>query len=74
MKHPYRHRRFIRRRIRHGVRRSFRRGGRLLGLVGLAALGVTLLNKHQREGQRGFSKVYVDDTPQDWKGGGSAAL
>jgi len=62
MRYPYRHRRFHRRRFR----RSIRRGGRLLGLVGLTALGVTLLNKHQREQQRHSDNVYFDVEPRDY--------
>jgi len=65
MRHTYRNRPIIRRRIR----RSFRRGGRMLGLVGLAALGYTLLDKAQREGQRRTANVTVDVHPQEWQGG-----
>jgi hypothetical protein len=65
MRHTYYHRPFIRRRLR----RPFRRGGRLLGLVGLAALGTALLDKYQREQQRRTANVTVDVHPQDWQGG-----
>jgi nitroreductase len=54
--HPRRIHRRIRRSVRRGIRRGFhrplRRGGGLLGLVGLAALGYTLLEKNRREEQR----------------------
>lgn len=49
MRHKLRHLRRVNRPMRRGVRRSFRRRGNLLGLVGLAALGYTLYEKHQRE-------------------------
>ncbi len=65
MRHIYHHRPRIRRRMR----RRFRRGGRLLGLVGLAALGYTLLDKYQREGQRRTANVTVDLHPHEWQGG-----
>jgi uncharacterized membrane protein YebE (DUF533 family) len=46
-----------------------RRGGRLLGLAGLAALGYTMLEKYQREQRRRTANVTVDVDPQSWQGG-----
>ncbi|MDY6866753.1 MAG: hypothetical protein SVT56_02445 [Chloroflexota bacterium] len=65
MRHIYHHRPHLRRRLR----RRFRGGGRLLDLVGLAALGYSLLDKYQREGQRRTADVTVDVRPQDWQRG-----
>ncbi len=60
--HPHHFHRFHR-----GWRRPFfrPRPGRLLGLVGLAALGYTLLEKHQREQSRQSGYVNVDPN-QEW--------
>ena len=55
MRHKMRHLRRVNRHVRRGVRRSFRRRGNLLGLVGLAALGYTLYEKHQREQLRDWT-------------------
>jgi hypothetical protein len=41
------------------------RPGRLLGMVGIAALGYTLLNKNRREQSRQSNYVNVDPN-QDW--------
>jgi hypothetical protein len=65
MRHSYRHKPIIRRRIP----RPLRRGGRLLGLAGLAALGYTMLEKYQREQRRRTANVTVDVDPQSWQGG-----
>lgn len=62
--HPH-HFRHIHRGIRRGYRRIYRRPGRLLGLVGLAALGYTLLNRNRQNQtpQNGYATVEQD---QEW--------
>ncbi len=65
MRHIFRHSRHINRHIRRNIRRGLRRtrrggGGRLLGVVGLAALGVTLIEKNHREQQRLQCNDFVD--------------
>lgn len=45
--------------IRRGFYRPVRRGPGLLGLVGMAALGYTLIKKNQRE-------QYRNEVPQDY--------
>jgi len=57
---------FGRRHFHHRMHYPFFRGGRLLGLVGLAALGYTLLDKNRREQQRTYSNGVVDVNPQDY--------
>ena len=49
MRRPFRRTMINHRHFRRGFRRPIRRAGGLLGLVGVAALGYTLLEKHQRE-------------------------
>ena len=49
---PFRHAVIMRRPFRRGFRRPIRRAGSLLGLLGMAAVGYTLLEKHQREQAR----------------------
>lgn len=51
---------------RHFHRPFFFGGGRLLGLVGLAALGYTLMDKRRREQQRTYDNGYVDVDSQDY--------
>jgi len=60
MTHHHRHIPPPRRRSRHFRRRSMRRGGRLLGVVGLAALGYTLLEKNRKRQARMHSDQFVD--------------
>lgn len=68
MRHKFRRLRHINRHIRRGVRRSRRRRGNLLGLAGLAALGYTLYDKHQRERTRGWAGSEGDfQEPKDWE-------
>lgn len=67
MRGNFRRLRRVNRHIRRGVRRSCRRRGNLLGLAGLAALGYTLYEKHQREQGRGWAGSEGDyEEPQDW--------
>ena len=62
--HPH-HFRSIHRGFRRGYRRIYRRPGRLLGLVGLAALGYTLLNQNRQNQapQNAYVKV---DQDREW--------
>jgi hypothetical protein len=62
--HPH-HFHHIRRGFRRGYRRIYRRPGRLLGMVGLAALGYTLLNQNRQnqQPQNGYVNVERD---QEW--------
>ena len=69
MRHPYRKPRYRHTPLRIGRRFPRFRGGRLLGMVGLAALGFTLLDKHQRETQRRAAYAPVEVEPEDWQGG-----
>lgn len=67
MRHKLRHLRRVNRHVRRGFRRSFRRRGNLLGLVGLAALGYTLYEKHQREQSRDWTNTDRENAEsQDW--------
>jgi len=50
----------IRRHLRRGVQRKVRRNGSLLGLVGMAALGYTLLEKNRRDQQHFQEDPFVD--------------
>ncbi len=52
MRRHFRHSMIHHHPFRRGFRRPIRRAGGLLGLVGMAALGYTLLEKHQREQAR----------------------
>lgn len=71
MKHIFRRSRHINRHIRRSIRRGMRRpmrggGGRLLGVVGLAALGYTLLEKNRREQERLQGEDFIDwEDPQN---------
>ncbi len=69
MRHPFRHPHFRRPRFYRRFRYPFFRRGRLLGLIGLTALGYTLLDRHQGEQRRRTSNAYVDVEPQNWQGG-----
>lgn len=59
---PYRH---FRRGFRPGFFRPYRRRGSLLGMIGLAALGYTLLDKSRQEQSRQAGYVDVDRN-EDW--------
>ena len=63
MKQYHRHIRNTRRRLRHARVRPIRRRGRFLGLIGLAALGYTLLEKNRQKQARMGSDEFVD-----WEG------
>ena len=65
MKKSFKWARRINRRIRRGLRGPIRRRGNLLGMIGLAALGVTLLEKHQREQQRTQTEGLYDENNVD---------
>lgn len=63
MKQNHRHIRNTRRRLRHARFRPIRRRGRFLGLIGLAALGYTLLEKNREKKAQLHSDAFVD-----WEG------
>lgn len=65
MRRSVRRARRFNRRIRRGLRRPLRRRGNLLGIIGLTALGVTLLDKHQREQQRNQPGNFIDQEFHD---------
>ena len=48
-----------------GYRRIYRRPGRLLGMVGLAALGYSLLNKN-RQNQAPQNGYVYDEQDREW--------
>ena len=60
MRHHHRHLPPPRRHFRRVRMRPIRRGGRLLGMVGLAALGYTLLEKNRQRQSRMLSDAFVD--------------
>ncbi len=57
--HPH-HFHHIHRGFRHGYRRIYRRPGRLLGLIGLTALGYSLLNRNRYNQAPQTGTVYTD--------------
>ena len=63
MKHIHRHMSIPRRNIRRARVRPIRRRGRMLGVIGLAALGYTLLEKNRQKQMRMNSDAFVD-----WEG------
>ena len=60
MRHHHRHLPPPRRHFRRVRMRPIRRGGRLLGMVGLAALGYTLLERNRQRQSRMHSDAFVD--------------
>jgi hypothetical protein len=62
--HP-RHFRYTHRGFRPGYRRYYRGPGRLLGMVGLAALGYSLLNKN-RQNQAPQNGYVYDEQDREW--------
>ena len=60
MKHFHRHMSIPRRHIRRARVRPIRRRGRMLGVIGLAALGYTLLEKNRQKQMRMNSNEFVD--------------
>jgi len=62
--HPH-HFRHIHRGFRRGYRRIYRRPGRLLGLIGLTALGYSLLNRN-RYNQVPQNEYVNTDPNREW--------
>ena len=60
MRHHHRHMPPPRHHFRHFRRRPMRRGGRLLGMVGLAALGYTLLERNRQRQTRMQPDAFVE--------------
>jgi len=63
MKQYHRRTNIAKRRFRHARIRPIRRRGRILGLIGLAALGYTMLEKNRQKQARMGSDGFVD-----WEG------
>ena len=62
--HPH-HFHHVHRGIRRGYRRIYRRPGRLLGLIGLTALGYSLLNRNRYNQAPQDGTVY-NDPNREW--------